>query len=135
MFKFEVHYSDQFTQSILHNPMRFLKPSLLYIHELLAFSVLISLIFALNKLRNFDWLKGQCLNKRIFATCIVSNRTYAMSLPPFPPSSSSQCLPRSRKILAMLPVNWYLVWGTVFWNIGKIWYRYGWCMIEIVSED
>ena len=33
-------------------------------------------MFALNKLRNFDWLKGQCLNKRIFASCIVSNGTF-----------------------------------------------------------
>ena len=44
--------------------------------KLLAFSILISIIFALDKARSFDWLKGQCMNKRIFASCIVSNRTF-----------------------------------------------------------
>ena len=53
-----------------------LKATLVYLHEILALSVSISHFFALNKPRTFICLIGQCMNKCIFGTSIVSNRTF-----------------------------------------------------------
>ena len=66
LFKFYVHYSDHNTQSILPKSIRLLKASLVYLHEILAMSVLISNFFAFNKPRTFIWLIGQCMKKMYF---------------------------------------------------------------------